>query len=131
VDVQVSVANPAQATMLRTLLTSKRQLDHKNPRIAAFGSDFGRLGLTLVPNLKSLGLDVVDALDKLETLVDFRNGLAHGNETEVAASIATGRIKATLGSYREHRTTLTLLTANIDTVVAAGLATGLGISAPW
>jgi hypothetical protein len=131
VDVHVGAANPAQATILRTLLTTNRHLDHKNPRVAALGSDFGRLGLTLVPDLKALGPDVTDALDRLETLVDFRNGLAHGNETEVAAAVGTGRIKATLGSYREHRKTLSVLAANIDSVVASGLATGLGITSPW
>ncbi len=46
VDVHVTAAVAGQQTMLRTLLTQGRKLDNQNPRRAALGSDFGRLGFT-------------------------------------------------------------------------------------
>lgn len=131
VDVHIRVAHPAQAAMLHSVLTSGRKLDHGNPRLSALGSDFGRLGLTLAPALRATQPAMRDALDRLETLVDFRNGLAHGNESEVAAASASGRVRATLGSYRAHRRSLGALATTMDEVVADELAAQLGVTKPW
>jgi hypothetical protein len=131
VDVHVAAAAPVQASLLRTLLTRDRHLDHKNPRAGALGSDFGRLGLALIPDLKASGAALSDILDGLEVLVDFRNAVAHGNESALVSVVATGQIKATLGSYREHRKALSELVATMDVVVASGLSSGLGVAAPW
>lgn len=131
VDVHIRVANPAQAGLLHTVLTSGRKLDHSNPRLGALGSDFTRLGMALIPALRAAKPAMRDALVRLETLVDFRNGLAHGNESEVAAASASGRVRATLGSYRAHRRSLSALAATMDEVVADELAAQLGITKPW
>lgn len=53
-DVHVEQANPDQATLLRRFLTQDRKLDKGNPRPSALGSDFGSLGITLVPELKEV-----------------------------------------------------------------------------
>ena len=52
---------------------------------------------------------MTDAVDGLEVLVDFRNAVAHGNESALAAAAATGQIKPTLASYRSRRRTLNQL----------------------
>ncbi len=131
IDVHVTAANPRQQEVLRTLLTQGRKLDVQNPQPAALGSDFGRLGFQLIPALKSKGADMEEALEKLELLVKFRNAVAHGNESELAALIVDGSIKATLTSYRGFRTTLKRLVGTMDRVVAAELASGLRIPPPW
>jgi hypothetical protein len=112
-------------------MTQGRQLDSKNPRPGALGSDFGRLGIELIPKLRILGQAVTDAVDVLEVLVDFRNAVAHGNESELAAVEATGRVRATLTSYRAHRRALNQLVGTMDEVVATELANELDIAAPW
>lgn len=42
VDVYVAAGNPHQQAILRKFVTQNRDLDKKNPRPAALGSDFGR-----------------------------------------------------------------------------------------
>ena len=44
---------------------------------------------------------------------------------------ATGRVRATLASYRAHRRALNRLVATMDEVVATELANELGVAAPW
>lgn len=78
-----------------------------------------------------MGQATADALNGLEVLVDFRNAVAHGNESAVAAAVATGEIKATLASYRVHRRTLDQLVDTMDQVVATELANELHIAPPW
>jgi hypothetical protein len=131
VDVHVAQANPRQALVLRNLLTQGRQLDNKNPRAGALGSDFGRLGIELVPKLKAVSQPLADAIDGLEVLVDFRNAVAHGNESELAAVVASGHIKASMTSFRIHRRTVTRLVGTMDHVVSTELARGLHIAPPW
>ena len=131
VDVHVAAANQWQAVLLRNLMTQGRQLDSKSPRPGALGSDFARLGIELIPKLRTLGRAVTDAVDGLEVLVDFRNAVAHGNESELVAVEATGRVRATLTSYRAHRRALNRLVDTMDAVVATELANELDIAAPW
>lgn len=58
VDVYVGAANPHQEAILRKLVTQNRDLDRKNPRPGALGSDFARLGIELVPKLKAVSQEV-------------------------------------------------------------------------
>lgn len=53
VDLHVAAAVVGQQSMLRTLLTQGRKLDSQNPRRAAIGSDFGRLGFSFIDELKA------------------------------------------------------------------------------
>jgi hypothetical protein len=63
--------------------------------------------------------------------VDFRNAIVHGNETQVVEVAATGRIEATLTSYRRYRRAITGLAGTTDRVAATRLATMLQIPPPW
>jgi hypothetical protein len=130
IDVHVNAANPRQSDVMRRLLTQGRRLDVQNPQPAALGSDFGRLGLDLVPTIKDEGAAMDDALGKLDLLVRFRNAVAHGNESELAGIVASGDIKPTLASYRQYRRTLNRLVGTMDRVVAAELVTVLQIPPP-
>lgn len=93
IDVHVAAANVLQAGLLRSVLTQGRELNVKNPRPAALGSDFGRLGLKLIPALRAEGPAIEKALKNLDRLVDFRNAVAHGNESELSNLRSAGHIK--------------------------------------
>lgn len=131
VDVYVGAANLHQQAILRKLVTQNRDLDKKNPRPGALGSDFARLGIELVPKLKAVSAAVTGAVDGLEVVVDFRNAVAHGNESALAAAVTTGQIKPTLASYRSHRRTLNQLVGTMDHVVSTELANELHVAPPW
>ncbi len=131
IAVHVAHANPRQAGMLRTLLERGRRLDVQTPRVSTLGSDFGRLGLLLVDSLKADGPAAERALHRLDVLVDFRNAVGHGNETEVSTLVAAGQIRATKQSYRGYRRTLQELASSMDRVVADDLASVLEVSPPW
>lgn len=129
IDVHVSAAVVAQRSLVKSLLVQGRKLDNQNPRRAALGSDFGRLGFSFVDDLKNAGVGA--DLDALEELVDYRNAIGHGDEGRLAAIEARGRIKATKKSYLEYRRTIDRLAGTMDDVVASRLTALLGISRPW
>jgi hypothetical protein len=131
IDVHAGAANQRQADVMRRLLTQGRKLDLQNAQPATLGSDFGRLGFDLVPTIKAQGAAMEAALAKLEFLARFRNAVAHGNESELTGIVASGDIKATLASYRQHRRMLNRLVDTMDRLVAAELATVLQIPPPW
>lgn len=131
VEVEIAVAHPQQTTVLRTLLVQGRKLDTQTPRAAALGSDFGRLGFDLVAALKAEGTVTQQALAQLDVLVNFRNAIGHGNETEIRALVSTGQIAGTKQSYRRYRRVLEALAHTMDRVVGAKLASSLQIPAPW
>jgi hypothetical protein len=131
IDVHVTQANPQQAGVLRVLLTQGRLLDKGNPRSSALGSDFGRLGFQLVPAVRAQGAGVSAALDELDVLVDFRNAVSHGNDSQLAAIVASGVIKPTLPSYRRFRKLVQGLVGTLDQVVATQLSAVLAVAPPW
>lgn len=127
----VSAAVAGQRRMLRTLLTQGRSLDNQNPRRAALGSDFGRLGFSFVDELKAAQATAAGDLDDLEVLIDYRNAIGHGNEAAVATIEAAGVVKATKAAYTARRGSLDRLAGIMDDVVADKLAALLGIPKPW
>jgi hypothetical protein len=131
VDVHVAAAIPGQQSLLRTLLTQGRKLDTQNPRRAALGSDFGRLGFTFIDDLKTATPTAAAELDSLEALIDYRNAIGHGDEATIAAIEALGQVKATKGAYQNHRRTIDHLAGTMDDVVADQLTALLGVSRPW
>lgn len=126
----VANANSGQQKMIRALLSQGRKLDVGKPGPAALGSDFGRLGFDLVPLLKATRAGEA-ATDSLTVLVEFRNAVSHGRESEVTALVAAGGIRPTLTSYRAYRKAITLLVRILDRVTADQLAALLLIPAPW
>ena len=131
IGVYLNEANPRQLDALRRLLLRRREIDRRNPRRAALSNDFGRMGLKLIPALRhSYGRADRD-LARLELLVDFRNAVVHGNESEVQSLIHRKEIRATMDSYRTFRRTLNRVVRQLDTVVATELGAELQISRPW
>ncbi len=131
VDLHVTHANAHQVELLHTLLTKGRKLDNQTPRPSVLGSDFGRLGFSVLEAVRAVGAMAERDLDRLDVLVDFRNAIGHGNETEIAALVSQGEIKATKKIYQRYRRTLERLAGTIDRVVAAKMATLLNIPRPW
>lgn len=129
VDVHIDASTSAQADLLRRLLSQDRSLDHGNPSVKTIGRDFRRLGIDLADALERAGAS--SALDDLETLVKFRNGIAHGNESDIEALVASRRIGANPQSYRRHRRSVATLVTTMDRVVANDLAAMLQIPRPW
>ena len=131
IGVYLNEANPRQLDALRRLLLRRREIDRRNPRRAALSNDFGRMGLKLIPALRhSYGRADRD-LARLELLVDFRNAVVHGNESEVQSLIHRKEIRATMDSYRTFRRTLNRVVRQLDTVVATELGAELQILRPW
>ena len=129
--VHVEAAIPGQKQTLHLLIRQGRRLDTHNPRRSVLGHDFGRLGFSLLEDLKATGPDTIKRLERLDTLVDYRNAIGHGDEPRIATLEASGIVKATKKSYTEHRRSLEALAGTIDATVAAGLARVLGTVAPW
>jgi len=131
IDVYLAAANQRQVEVIDTLMKQDRKLDTQNPRRSSLGSDFGRLGIDLIPALRCLGPKTVSDLERLDELVEFRNAIVHGNESKVQSLGARYRTGMTLDSYRRFRKTLDRLVRKMDTVVAIELAKGLQIQPPW
>lgn len=131
IDVYLSEANQCQVDVIGTLLKRDRELDTRNPRRSSLGSDFGRLGIDLIPALRSMGSQTVRDLNRLDELVEFRNAMVHGNENEVQSLIRRPQTGTTLVSYHRFRKTLDRLVQKMDAVVAIELANGLQIQPPW
>lgn len=130
-DVHVAAALSGQRVLVHTLLTQGRKLDTQNPRRAALGSDFGRLGFGFIDALKAATPSATAELDALEELIDYRNAIGHGDEATIGSIEALGRIRATKGSYRRYRRTIDRLAGTMDDVVSKQLSAVLGINRPW
>ena len=132
ISVYLAQANPRQISAIEILLLVwRRDLDRRNPRRDALKNDFGRMGLQIIPALRSLYARANDDIDRLELLVRFRNAIVHGNESEVDSLVQGHAIRPTLDSYRTFRRTINRLVGKLDMVVAAEFAGELGIRRPW
>lgn len=128
-DVYLSHATATQRRTLGVLLRQRRELDNRNPRIAALKNDFRRMGLDIVRGLQRLYGNADRDIQRLELLVSFRNAVVHGNESEVGALRQSHGIAATMASYRMYKSTR--LVQRLDQVVATGIAGELQIAHPW
>lgn len=131
VSVHVAHARAEQQSMLRLLLTQGRKLDAGNARTDSLGSDFNRLGFELIPRLKGAGVATERRLGKLDSLVDIRNKIAHGDETSAVALARTAGITLSKDGYLRLRRALDLLASTMDRVVADQLAIVLEEARPW
>lgn len=131
VRVHVSAAIATQRPMLQVLLTQGRKLDTGNPRRSALGSDFVRLGFDFISDLKNEGPATRKRLDKLETMLDFRNAIGHGDEARILAIETGGQIAASKTSYQRYRQAMDGLASTMDRVVADRLSQVLGTDRPW
>lgn len=131
VSAHVMAAIPAQRPMLQVLLTQGRKLDTGNPRRSALGSDFGRLGIDFVSELKRTGARTEERLVMLEELIDFRNAIGHGQESAIAALEDRGAIASTKSSYVRYRKALNGLAGTMNDVLSEQLASMLETGRPW
>jgi hypothetical protein len=131
VDVHLAAAGPRQRPVLQALLTQGRQLHTQNPRRAALGSDFGRLGFDFIGVVKAVGPSTRRRLDMLEVLVDYRNAIGHGDEANIGVIEGRAPIRSTMRSYVQNRRSIDALVGTIDAVVALELSTTLEMSRPW
>lgn len=116
------------ATVFAQHAATGRFLDKGNPSRSSLGSDFARLGLTLMDDLKAR-THGPKRLDRLDAALDMRNGIAHGDASKVATAEAAGAA-ATLPAYRRHRRALNGLSVDMTAVAAHHLHTLPG-AAPW
>jgi hypothetical protein len=130
-EVHVDAATAGHRDLVKLLMLQGRQLQTRNPRCSTLGSDFQRLGVRLIDDLKASGPATAQRLVALDLLVDYRNAIGHGDEAKIKAFENDGRIRATKRLYQQHRRTLECLAATMDSAVADGLARVLGIRAPW
>jgi hypothetical protein len=131
VDEFVRTIQPAaRQDVVRLVLKQGRMLDSRTPRRDHLGSDFGRLGIELVPAVKSADARSETRLDALDALVDLRNAIGHGNEAQLSKLAAQGFI-ATLPAFRRYRSTFNGLARTLDSVLATQLASLLATDPPW
>jgi hypothetical protein len=119
------VQPPGIARVVRALLTEGRRLDHGNPNAGNIGSDFGRLGIELWPKVLALGARNKKRQQHLQTLNEWRNGIAHQDFSRVP-----GGPRLLLGTVRTWRAALDGLARAFDDSVQAHL-TGLVQTVPW
>jgi hypothetical protein len=104
-----------------------RKLDSGNPNPGNLGSDFGRLGVKLWPELRQLSPRSKHYHDALETLNHWRNAIAH---QDFRRSELRGRSAIRSTEIRRWRTLCNRLAVDIDRVMHAYLLRITG-SPPW
>jgi hypothetical protein len=129
--VHVTATNPLQGPMLKVLLTQGRKLDTGNARKSTLGADFGRFGIALIVDIVAQGPVAARQLEQLDELIDFRNAIAHGEETKIELVAKASGISSTKKSYNVYRVAVTSLADTLDHVVADRLSTTLGTGRPW
>jgi hypothetical protein len=131
VDVHAREANARQAALLRNLLTQGRKLNSSNPRPAALGNDFGRLGFSFIDDLKARGAPTPAHLTALDQLIDYRNVIGHGDGWGIIREESRTGIRPTITCYQQHRDDMNSWAGTMDDVVADKLATLLNVPKPW
>ncbi|HEV3050096.1 MAG TPA: hypothetical protein VGX50_07300 [Longimicrobium sp.] len=104
-----------------------RKLDSGNPNPGNLGSDFGRLGVKLWPELRQLGSRSKYHHDALETLNHWRNAIAH---QDFRRPELRGRRTIRLTQTRRWRDVCNRLAIDMDRVMYAYLLRITG-SPPW
>jgi hypothetical protein len=125
-----TIEPPSRRDIIHSTLERGRRLDAQTPRRDHLGADFGRLGIELIPAVKDRDPRASRRLDTLDALIDLRNAISHGNDTEILRLAARG-VVPTFGSFRRQRSTLNGLARTLDGVLAAQLADLLGTDPPW
>ena len=113
--------------MLLLRLTEGRTLDRGNPNPGNLGSDFGRFGLTLWPDIIALDITNVAQQSDLDQLLNWRNAIAH--QSFDAARLGARR-EIRLADVRRWRRTCNSLARAMDRVVRSALTPLVGFS-PW
>ncbi|CRK60790.1 hypothetical protein [Alloactinosynnema sp. L-07] len=126
----VAPSNTQVRQVLSVPFRAARRLDRGNAEPGGLGNDFGLLGMTLWPDLKSRYPAKGDEWRRrLELLNEARNGVAHDDASKILKVHAAGW-PLTLSSIKKWRTTLDGLAGGMDTVTSEYLHQLLGVR-PW
>jgi hypothetical protein len=104
-----------------------RKLDSGNPNPGNIGSDFGRLGVKLWPELRQRGPRSKHHHDALELLNQWRNAIAHQDFRHPGLR---GRTTIQQTEIRRWRTVCNRLAVDMDEVMFAYLLRTTGLP-PW
>jgi hypothetical protein len=122
---QLAPADPFRQEVLRAPYVSARQLNRGNATPAVLRYDFQLLGLHLWPALRAHDVSADVWQKNLDALNQARNGLAHADDTKIAAVVASGW-SMTLSSIDVWQNSLDALAGALDDVLGRYLADFLG-----
>lgn len=111
-------------------LTFKRNLDMGNPRAGALGSDFGRLGVKLWPDVGKRLKDGAGRNARLEQLMIWRNSIAHSASISTTDEPKVGTTRPTFAQVKAWRNNLNVLANAFDPIIRAQMRKITG-SSPW
>jgi len=131
--VTASAANPPYIPLLVEGLTKGRAIDRGNATQDVVKSDFGRLGLTTIDikaqNVRWTKPQGTDS-NTFNALVQLRNALGHGNETQLERMIRSGEVRDTVTWARQQLPVLNRYARAIDRIVWDYIRKTTG-SEPW
>lgn len=131
--VTASDAGAAYRPLLIEGLTKSRAIDRGNATQAAIKQDYGRLGISAIhigsynPRWAQPGGTDSKTFD---ALVQLRNALGHGNETQLRTLIAAGDVKDSVSWARNQLPVLNRYASALDHIVWDYLTKTTG-SEPW
>lgn len=128
VDYIVSTLVPASLRpIVQAELTLNRQLDSKNAQPGSIGSDFGRLGITFWPLVKTLKPANATRKTTLDLINVWRNGIVHQN---LVAARLGGTTTLRLATVKRWRKDCGYLAESFDAVMRVYIHSLTG-SYPW
>lgn len=132
-DVFASWIAPSSSTVQRVVrnrLVEGRELERGNAHPGAIGRDFGRFGFEVWRELHRRDKRTAEHNEVLALLNDARNGLAHSDDTKLAALQDKGH-PLVLGTFRRWRRNLDALAANLDAETSDQFARLFDRRQPW
>ncbi len=124
------VSDPALARVLEGRLIEGRNLDRGNANSGNLGADFGRFGFNFWDAVLEHRKPNARRKQKLEELIEWRNGIAHGDIARKQAEGALRPSEVHLASCRDWKSALNQLVLSIDRVLALQCE-NLGRPTPW
>ena len=132
IAVQAGQLNGQLQAVVRSMLTEGRRLDGGNANAGNLGSDFGRLGLSLWPEIKRHSERRAAIWNaRLDALNDARNAVAHDDTAKLAELAIKGYPLSRLATIRRFYSGVSGLALITDRVVADYLRKLLGGASPW
>lgn len=118
--------------VVRGMLTEGRKLSSGNAGPGNLGSDFGRFGLSLWPELNARWPSrAVGWKGQLEALNGARNAIAHADQAKMAELVEQGYRLAQLSTIRRFHSSVNGLASGMDEVLGRYLYRLLGGTPPW
>ncbi len=112
------------------VLITGRKLDQGNPNPGNLGADFGRLGMSFWPDVKALHVRNERRLALLESMVRWRNAIAHQDFASQAQALGH-RTEVTLSEVRTFRRACNELARSFDRAVGTFIEVMVGPGGGW